>query len=1341
MSTTVVRPTRMTTEAKAWLSSTVRRLRELLLKDLADELQSVYRLSLPLDRAGLSHDRHQRRRRLERLLDEQARAGTRGAKETLEEARKRHLEGAVKLAGATLVNRLVVLRQMEALGLVRVRAVTGGWSSPGYRELRDFAPALAADADEGYGFFLRLVFEELALDLPGLFGEVGLNALIGVPTATLRAVVEALEAEELSEGDRASLWGDDTVLGWVYQFWNDPEREALDEKIRTGGKIENHEIAAKTQLFTDRYMVEWLLQNSLGQLWMAICARHGWTSEVARNGTLERLEERRAEWRGKRERGEVTLEALMPLDTDEEERWKYWVPRELPSDAAGFAPASLRELKLLDPACGSGHFLVIAFSLLVPLYEEEARHRGERWTREQIAGWIVEQNLHGIDLDPRAVQIAAAAVWLKLKTCAPQAAPARLHLVASNLGLGTLPKNDPALLELEQAVERETGIPAALTGRVVESLKGADYLGSLLKVSEAVDRALEEHEKTVGFARSLPTQGELFRAAPARAQELTLEEARVSLVQLLEGFVARHTRGDDLGLRLRGEQLAAGVRFVRMLREGQYHLVVGNPPYQNAGKASDFGYLARHYPEARVDLYAAFLLRGLELSCPGGYSALLTLRGWMFLGQFEKLRRKLLEGFDLRLLGDLDRGGFELVLDELVAVVISLFWRHEPTSTACVGILPTPREDRSRDARRTPRKHSALLCGYERYEFVPERLAVVPGHPLIYWWDEAFLRRYANTPKLGDVARVGKGLCTCDDTRFLRLNWEIMAQDILMVQASQLLPKNHQTWAPYIRGATGRIWYEDLECVVRSSCSLLELKTLHEFRYSSYTKRIQNEPYYFVPGVAFSMIGSSFTARAHRYRSVFGNKGSSVFPGDIPQTLCLMNSATARQVLESLNPGIGFEVGDVNRLPLFPIESAEAIVARLEEAFTQHEEARETSVEFRRPGPSPWRTAQEWAQRAVDRPAGAPLPAYEPKLDPEPQVDHLSFALGVALGRFGAEGQGILEVAPAGALPHGILYLSAAGGPDSLEHPAAAPLLRAWQEHGALIAPRCADLREYLRTRHFPDDHLKRYEKRPIYFPLSSARRSFVAWCSIHRWSDHTLQVLLADFLQSESGRLKAELADLAQARATGDRASQTRAQARSNEVQALYEELLAFLRSVQEIAERGAPSPPRCPPREADARFAMSLDDGVMINAAALWPLLEPQWKKDPLTWWTELCTARGRKDYDWSKLARRYFPTRVEAKCRQDPSLAVAHGSFWKHHPEKACQWELRLQSPDELGPDFRLDEPGSDAARADFLARFPDKVRELREAEERRRARRGEQSQEDELDFGLEDEEEEE
>ena len=995
----------------------------------------------------------------------------------------------------------------------------------------------------------------------------------------------------------------------------------------------------------------------------------------------------------------------MPLESELEERWKYYVPR--PVQAGEGVPSRLSELKLLDPACGSGHFLVIAFDLLAELYREEARHRGERPLDVDIARSIVENNLHGLDIDPRAVQIAAAALWLKLRSFAPKAELSRLNLVASNLGLASLAQDDQALLELVSQVEAETGISQELTLRLVETLKGADHLGSLLKVGEAVDRAvLDKAPLLVGWA-------------------LTLEEARAALLSRLEEFVAHHSRSEDLGLRLRGEQLASGVRFIRLVREGQYHLVVGNPPYQGSDKIVDAAYVSKHYREGRSDLSIAFIQRSLELLKSGGLNGLLTIRGWLFASQFEAARKVILGGHFVEALGDFDWGAFLEVVGKILCVTAALIRKNRALSEYSVAIQPFPLATPYRnDNRRAYRKEAATLLQVARTSFRPEDLRAIKGQPLVYWWDQEFLHKFLSYPAVRDVARVTKGICTTNNGRFTRCAWEPAPADLCVKTFSQ--KTSDHRWQPFINGAKGLAWFEPLlRCIAYSRLGLEVHVQQDYYRIAHPALQLINTGFYFRAGVAFSMIGSGFTARAHRFRSIIGNKGSSVFPEDIPGTLCLMNSSVAKYVLESLNPGVGFEVGDVNRLPLFPIESAVEILSTLDKAFTQHEQARETSVEFRHPGATPWKHAQEWAQIAVDRPAGTPLPDYHPKEEPQGPLDDLSYQLGLALGRF--DENGIAERAPDTSLPHGILFLSASGGPDSLEHPAAAQL----KAQGA-----------YLRTKFFADDHLKRYEKRPIYFPLSSEKKSFVAWCSIHRWTDHTLHQLLADYLVPEQNRLAAELADAAEARNLGDKKAQVAAHKRHEELLALLSELQAFLRTVQEIAERGAPCS-GCTPREVDAPFRMDLDDGVMINSAALWPLLLPQGWKDPKTWWTELCNAKGKKDYDWSHLAALYFPTRVDEKCQKDPSLAVAHGVFWKYHPEKAFQWELRLQSPDELGPDFRLDESGSDAYRAFFQNNNPEKVRDLREAEQRRRDRKQNtpaESDQGELDFADEDETEE-
>lgn len=910
------------------------------------------------------------------------------------------------------------------------------------------------------------------------------------------------------------------------------------------------------------------------------------------------------------------------------------------------------------------------------------------------------------------MQIAAAALWLKAQQVTPAARPSKLNLVASQLRLASLPKDDPRLVELRERVDREAGIPAAVTNEVVQALKGADHLGSLLKVGDALDTALEKYT-----GRNQPQQGSLLGQAFEPEQkmvEFSTKDAKERLVMGLEAFLAAHTGGADLGLRLRGEQLAAGVRFLRLVREGAYHLVVGNPPYQGTSKMEAAGYVKKQYSRGKADLYAAFLERGLEFVRAGGVSALLTMRNWMFIKQYTKLRVWLLENFELRCLGDLAIGAFDEVPNDVLSVSISVFCRSAPQATRSVATQPTPPGDKSYDRARTKRKRAATLVQVGRYEFDPAGLNVIPDWPLVYWWSPSFLLDYSSCAKLGGSAPCKVGIVTGNNIRFIRKHSEL---------------STGHGWVPYVSGAKGVRWFEPCDDRLNWYRLGLETKALAEAMYGSHSRQIRGEEYYFRRGIACAAIGDRFGARLHWRESIIGSSAASVFPDDNATVLAALNSSYAQTILTSLNPTVHFEIGDINRLPLFLVRRAHDIVDLLGHSFLKRERHRETSRDFQSPGPSPWIHAQAWAQQSVDRPEGAPLPEYTEQFDPEPPTDHISFALGVALGRFGAPPslgakQGILDPATddlSHALPHGILFLDGTLGADSkvdsLAHDACAVLREKWKTHGPKIETKRKTLRGYLRLDFFKDVHRTMYENRPIHWPLSSKKRTFVAWINIHRWHAGTLRTLLAEHLNEALRRLASELTDLRKTRDGADAKAARNAEKRLSKVTAWHDELSEFIDLVKQHAELGPDG------RGDDATYDPDLDDGVMINSAALWPLLEPQWK-DPKKWWKELVAAKGRKDYDWSHLARRYFRERVEEKCKQDPSLGVAHGCFWKYHPAKAYAWELRLQ--DEIGPDFTIDEDGSDEYRKAFLAKRAQEVREIEEKERKRRLRKLEKAQ---------------
>ena len=1290
----------MPPEAKRALSSTIRGLRQRLLEDLRLAAESAYRLSVRPQEAGLDKAARTKRKRLDSWLDEQVRAKAAGGHRR---QRVDYLREAEQQAAYTLLNRLVILRLMEEPGpsgqpLRKPALIKGGWGSMAYQDFRDLARGVVRDdPTEGFGFLLQLVCEELSEDLPGLFGSAGIADLIPIPAATLRQAVEELNKEELQ-----SCWADDMTLGWIYQYWNDPERERLDAKINDGGKIEPHEIASKTQMFTERYMVDWMLQNSLGLMWFTLCQKNGWAPEVQTNGTLQRLEARRIDWRAKRAAGEVSLTALMPLETEEERRWAYFLPdQEIPDEAVELAPDSVREWKILDPAVGSGHFLVVALGLLLALFREEARQRGQQdaseWSERAIVEHLLTHTLHGIDIDPRAVQIAAASLWLRGKALCSEIQPEQLNLVAPNLRLAELPDDDPALVELRHDIEAETGISAEFTHQILQVLQGADHLGSLLKIDQAVETAIQRQEDKIAWLRE-PKQQELLGQAGAKPDVTSIRfspvDARTSIQVLLERFLALHSSANDLGLRLHGAQLATGVRFARMLRERSYDLVVANPPYQGTGKMADPGYIEKFYPVGKSDLYAAFLVRGLDLARSGGISSMLSMRSWMSIKQFRDLREYLLFQCDVVAIADLGSGAFTTRSDrDVINTALSITRNLKPARSEIRAVQAAPLIDEQWDSSRPDKRRAALLLQDQYFKAKSSAFKEVPQSPVVYWWDKSTFELYRKYPLVGDIYPAKKGLDTGDNTRFARIPSEVTSYDLTHAGTAG-------RWVPFVNGAKGIKWFDTTAQVVSWRSRGLEIRVLAEHGSGA---NYRGHECHFRKGIAFCMIGQRFVARVHRFPSVFGGKGSSVFPSDCSGVVCLLNSSLASYIASSLNPGIGFEVGDVNRIPVMEVTSSAEIYKVLECAFGLEEQHREASLEFIHPGPSPWRHAQDWAQQAVDRPEGAPLPEYTEQLDLEPPTDHLSFALGVALGRFAPvdeQGQpttsnpaGILDPASADlshALPAGILFLDGSLAEsdqrDDLGQPAAAALHQALARHGASISSN-RSLRDWLRLDLFKEVHKGMYENRPIHWPLSSSGKTFVAWVNIHRLNGQTLKVLLADHLIPTRSRIDGELDDLRQVRDSGDRQAAREADTRLSKLTRWREELNEFIAAVEHCTGHGPPpTDGRCPEREQDAIYNPDLDDGVMINSAALWPLLEPQWK-DPKKWWKELASAQGKKDYDWAHLAMRYWPTRVDAKCKQDPSLGVAHGCFWRYHPERAWAWELRLQQ--EIAPDFRIEE----------------------------------------------------
>ncbi|HEY4014317.1 MAG TPA: DNA methyltransferase [Polyangiaceae bacterium] len=1218
------------------LSSTVRRLRAFLETDFARQIDRRFRLSVPAAKAGLDAKELLLRTRLEFWFAERARAraatSAPPSDPLLSEVRKT-VESEMAAHGLL---RLFLLRQLEACGVSRPALLSGGWSSKAYLEFRGHAPSLTdgqGDDDyEGLDFLLKLLFDELAVDLPGLYGERPLDRYFALSPSALREVVAVLNAPEL-----ATAWEDDTTLGWVYQFWNDPQREAIDERVGPRGKIAANEIASKTQLFTEQYMVEWLLENSVGRIALAM-----------------------REARAKR----LAIQSTAPPP------WPMFI-----HDAASVdrndVPSRVEELKIVDPACGSGHFLAGAFDLLVPLYREEARDTGEEMTDEQIAESILRYNVHGIDIDGRAVQVAAAVLYLKARRLAPRGRIPPMNLVCTAFDLDGLRADDPALAALVRALPDARGNVA----EAVSALRHVGFRGSLMR-----------------FERESRTP-ELFEGTNASVQ--------------IEQFVTNHTHADDLGVRFDGTQLAAGLRLRSLLVEGRYDVVVFNPPYLATSKIDlPPSVLVEAFADS-PDLFVSFVQRAFELCKPSGLIAFVALSNWMFLSTFRDTRERILKGHIL-LLADVGKGAFRRASKLIQSAMVVASPKHQPASKSLAARVG------SRDAispSQTVEIAEALKSDASYVAFDPGVFARVEGAPLLFWLDASFMRRYGELPKIGQVVECAGGIATTSNERFLRAVWEVPPE-----QARAAATRSETgAYLPYLKGAEGRDWIEPYRWVLRAERSALELRVLLP------NVRVECPASL---GVAYTTIGHRFGTRLHTVASVRDVSGASVFPGPnaaAEALVCALNRTVIRDLASALNPTVNFQLGDVRRLPFDRVDGADQVVAVLRNAFTEQERGSELSLDYRAPTTSTWEAAQGWAQRAVDRRAGEPLPASTLTADAPAAWLRISHALGVALGRFAAGG-GIAANKDEG-LPDGILLLGAES--PALNQEACDALRESWKTVAGDVGGG-DDLATYLRKSFFAE-HRRLYEGRPIHLPLSSTKRAYVAYVCIHSFREDTLSVLLAEHLLPEKRRVEGELTDLREARHAGKTRGAT--EKRFSEVQRLLEELSDFIAMVKEVAEKGPPAPySKTQNREIDARYVFDIDDGVMVNSAALWPLLEPQWK-EPKKWWKELANAEGKKDYDWSLVAARYFPTRVRKKCQDDPSLAVAHECFWELHPAKAYAWELRLQ--DEIRPDFTIDEPGSKGARDKFLAEHHREARDIVSKELKRREKQ--RAQEDEGEVG--------
>jgi hypothetical protein len=619
------------------LQSFVTNARTVLSAEFAKQFQEDYGLDPAsgaiADLGSLSH-LDDRRLEIARILREIASHYLASAPDRGEGAQKAVLDRMVREQAFTTVNRLAALRMMEARGLL-MEVVSKGYQSKAFQLYQRVAGSALGETGDAYRVFLHSVFDVYAVDLPALFDRFAPNGRLFPREPALLGALDLINADDI-----APLWAEDETIGWIYQYFNSKEeRKAMRDASQAPRN--SRELAVRNQFFTPRYVVEFLVDNTLGRLWF------NWTG------------------------GQTSLR----------DRCQYLLvkPDEAPEPLKRLRDP--RTIKLLDPACGSMHFGLYAFDLFQEIYREawdwEQMHGAGSLDTETGGGpdlkplsrvysdqnsflrdvprLIIERNIYGVDIDPRAAQIASLALWLRAQRAwhgASVKAEDRPQIGRGQVAAAVAP---PADVELrKQFMEGLDPLDAALFEQTLFMLNGLPELGVLLQV---------EKELPALVRKVFGEHGPMF----TKEDMAQWQKAETRLRDALNDY-ARAARSTYQG-RLFADDALQGLRMIDHCGE-VFDVVVMNPPFGALAEATKDD-LSKAYPKSKNDLLAIFVERGLHLLRGGGRLGAITSRTCFFLSSFQKWREDIVLGLaQLRETADLGLGVMDDALVEAAAYVL-----------------------------------------------------------------------------------------------------------------------------------------------------------------------------------------------------------------------------------------------------------------------------------------------------------------------------------------------------------------------------------------------------------------------------------------------------------------------------------------------------------------------------------------------------------------------------------------------------------------------------------------------------------------------------------------------
>ncbi|MCO6456948.1 MAG: N-6 DNA methylase [Pirellulaceae bacterium] len=788
----------------------------------------------------------------------------------------------VREAALAWAIRLLALRCLESRGLID----GGDWPSACRKsdsnDLNDWDSRSTNENNCDSRSTSERLLVKLAHALPWLFDA----ALPGL---------EARPSDEALERCAKLLWGQQAVrgfpvatdavfqapgaLGWAYQYWNIADKERVFAQVRevAGAKIRGADIIPATQLYTEDYMVQYLVQNSLGAAW------------------VERHPESKlpAQWA-------CFVRETHPPDRSRAAGCQLGDTGDNPS-----GPPDASSLTVFDPACGSGHLLLEAFDLLYSMHVEAGAARSP----DEICRQILERQLFGVDIDPWAVRIGQAVLWMRARERAPGFVGRPTGLIAAVANHFQGPRWETFLKR--QAIGTQL---AGVLRRFGERRADAEEIGSLARPADDLRAILgQESQASADFPATAAAERQ-FQLAQAALDQFTRQCRQRG--ELRDGALAA------------GDAEGDGFRLLDLL-DRRYDVVVANPPYmgsRNMGPALK-RYVERHYPAGKRDLFAAFLLRCAEWAGDGGRVAMITQQSWMFLRSFAELRGAaassraaesgspagLLHRRTFHSLVHLGPASFEQIGGEIVNTAMFTFTARAPSADqrfTCFRLVA--RENPAEKARAL---RAAAAGELPELVFRPRQrdLATLPGAPLVYWASPRILRLLHAPATVADVGGVKQGLATGWNERFVRFRWECA---------------DARRWFRYAKGGGYRKWCGlelfrvDWQYAGRRVRSLTDAS-------GKPRSAVRNDSTYLTAGITYTLMAGGALGLRLLDDSLYDVASMSVFPAhaawDRMALMALLNSTAASYFARLLTQELKFNTSYVTRLPLPPESFAAAL--------------------------------------------------------------------------------------------------------------------------------------------------------------------------------------------------------------------------------------------------------------------------------------------------------------------------------------------------------------------------------------------------------------------------------